>query len=558
MRSYVEWLDQRGFFLNRRWDNEAQEFVHESGKLILWPHMRRIMGHAFTINPKTGRFPYRTFVLSAPKKSGKTAWSASLGSWGLEESYGGTEIYSLANDQEEAESLSMRAIKFNYQERNRQLLEAVRSGEIDAPDAQAQIYKLEKYRILAPNTSFIQCLSGDYASSAGRQQALTLWDELWAYKTESSRRLWEEMTLLPTEKFGMRVVVTYAGFEGESETLWNLYEQTVVNGRRLYEEFPDLPCYTNELGTIFCYWDHEPRMPWQTPEYYEAEMAELRPVQFRRLHLNEWGAAEDEFIPIELWDVAAKRLEVSLPYETDSPRTSFPISIGVDVGVKRDSTGVVGVYSYHDVDGGGLRVGIAFHRVWKPARGFPVDPAVVEEYIREMYKKYTVVSIVCDPAHFYQNIMSMERDGLPIREFKQTTGNMVSASTALYEVLRMKRLDAYPDDDLREHIRFAAAKVQGSGFRIVKKEGAAKPVDAAIAAAMAIYDAIERGGVDTSKPQYISSYESEHTGFNQEQRLRPEEEKWPEQLRGTTSEDRSRALEEHKRRLKIVGPVAGE
>jgi len=548
MRPYVQWLEERGFWLNRRWDNEKAEFVHEAARMILWPHLRPILDHVFTINPETGKFPYRTVILSAPKKSGKTAWDASLGAWYLEESYPGTEIYVFANDLEEAESLAMRAIKFNYQEQNRRLMEAVRDGLVDAPDAALQMYKIEKYRILAPNGSFIQCLSADYASAAGRQQALTLWDELWGYTTEASQRLWEEMTLIPTEKLGLRVVVTYAGFEGESETLWNLYNQCVPHGIRLYDRFPDMPVYTNELGSVFCYWDHEPRMPWQTPDYYEAEMVEQRPVNFRRLHLNEWGAAEDEFIPIELWDYATTKLETSLPYQTGSNRASFPISIGVDVGIKRDTSAVVGIYSHQDLEEG-LKVGVAFHRIWVPARGSPVDPASVEAYIREMYDKFSVVSIVSDPTHFYQNIMAMDRDGLPIREFRQTTGNMVSASTALYEVLRMKRMEAYPDEELREHIRFAAAKVQGSGFRIVKKEGSAKPNDGAIAMAMAVYDAIERGGVDTSKVQRISSPFSENTGFSyQDLASEEQEQKWPEALRVTTREDRLRALDDLKGR----------
>lgn len=544
MQSYVEWMDERGFFLNRRWDDEAKEFVHETAKMILWPHLRRIFEHAFTIDPKTGKFPYRTYILSAPKKSGKTAWDASIGAWYLEESYPGTEIYIFANDLEEAESLAFRAVKFNYQEQNRRLMERVRDGLVDAPDAESQMYKIEKYRILAPNGSFIQCLSADYASAAGRQQALTLWDELWAFKTEASQRLWEEMTLIPTEKLGIRVVVTYAGFEGESETLWNLYNQCVPQGIRLVKDFPDLPVYTNDRGSVFCYWDHEPRMPWQTPDYYDAELVELRPVQFRRLHLNEWGAAEDEFIPIELWDYAATKLETSLPYHTDSPRASFPISIGVDVGVKRDTSAVVGIYSYQNLEEG-LKVGLAFHRIWVPGRGNPVDPAVVEAYIRDMYKKFTIVSIVCDPTHFYQNIMSMERDGLPIREFRQNTGNMVAASTAFYEALRMKRMEAYPDEELRDHIRYAAAKVQGSGFRIVKKEDSAKPIDGAIAIAMATYDAIERGGLDTSKPIIISSPFSENTGFldREEQEVEAD---WPEALRKTTRDDRVRALDSMK------------
>src|SRR5262245_3501279 len=37
---------------------------------------KRITRRILTINPKTGRFPYRTVVYSAPKKSGKTTFGA--------------------------------------------------------------------------------------------------------------------------------------------------------------------------------------------------------------------------------------------------------------------------------------------------------------------------------------------------------------------------------------------------------------------------------------------------------------------------------------------------
>ena len=130
--------------------------------------------------------------------------------------------------------------------------------------------EINKWDIKFDNGTFIQTLSSHYTSAAGGQQALTLWDELWGYQTEKTQRLWEEMTLIPTEKLGLRVVVTYAGFEGESHLLWELYRSTVLEGIRLKDSFPDLPCYTNRLGTMFVYWDHEPRMPWQSADYYEG------------------------------------------------------------------------------------------------------------------------------------------------------------------------------------------------------------------------------------------------------------------------------------------------
>src|SRR3972149_3482581 len=119
---------------------------------------------------------------------------------------------------------------------------------------------IHKYDIQYPNTTTIQVPPSQYSPAAGGQQALTLFDELWGFVTEKSQRLWEEMTPIPTEKLSLRVVVTYAGFEGGSQLLWDLYEKTVLNGKRL-KEFPDLPCFTDQTGTIFAYWDHEPTMP---------------------------------------------------------------------------------------------------------------------------------------------------------------------------------------------------------------------------------------------------------------------------------------------------------
>ena len=92
--------------------------------------------------------------------------------------------------------------------------------------------------------------------------------QLWAYTSESSRRLWEELTPVPTRRNSIRFITTYASFEGESELLMGLYKQVVSKdehpegqGEKLH---PDLPIYANRDARIFCYWDHEPRMKWQT------------------------------------------------------------------------------------------------------------------------------------------------------------------------------------------------------------------------------------------------------------------------------------------------------
>jgi hypothetical protein len=48
----------------------------------------------------------------------------------------------------------------------------------------------------------------------------------------------------------------------------------------------DFPAYAK--GDLFVYWDHKPRMPWQTPEYYVSQKQQLRLNTYLRLHENRW------------------------------------------------------------------------------------------------------------------------------------------------------------------------------------------------------------------------------------------------------------------------------
>jgi hypothetical protein len=88
-------------------------------------------------------------------------------------------------------------------------------------------------------------------------------------------------------------VSTYAGYEGESELLMNLYKQAVGKdehpdgeGERVH---PTLPAYANRQSSLFCYWDHQPRMEWQTEDYYQSQRKTLRPGTYLRLHENRWA-----------------------------------------------------------------------------------------------------------------------------------------------------------------------------------------------------------------------------------------------------------------------------
>lgn len=325
--------------------------------------------------------------------------------------------------------------------------------------------------------------------------------------TEASRRAWDELTPIPTVPNSLRLVSTYAGFENESDLLWDLYLQGV--GPEEHEkgqghfipELEDLPCWSN--GRLFTYWDHEPRMPWQTDEYYEEQRKSLRPSAYIRLHTNSWTSSSEEFIPIEWWDRACTYFKRPADQDPEHPYRHSPITISVDAATKRDCTAISG-WAHDSAIGKTIMV---FHRIWTPERGVDFDlEATVESYILEKKKDFNIVSVIYDPRDLHQTMTRLRSMGLPCHELVQNQENMVRASQAFFDALKYDNVWAYPDDEWRKHIQMAIAENAGRGFRIVKDKGNRKShVDGAISSAMGVYDAIQRSEVYSGDEVRVNS-----------------------------------------------------
>ncbi len=498
MLNFLEWSDTKGFWVRETWDDAKKKWVG-TGKMPLFTNQRRILEKCLTFD-ENGELPYETVLYSATKKSGKTTIAAAVGAWYMEESRAGTEVYVLANSQEHAEGRVMRDIQYHFQKR---IEEGVYSDNPKSP-----LYcKMTQYRVELANGSFIQVLSQSFKSIAGSRHSLTLWDELWGATSEFDRRVWDEMTPIPTVNNSLRFISTYAGFENESDLLWELYLRGV--GKEEHEAgrgvkidgIEDQPCWEN--GNLFTYWTHDATMPWQTEKYLQAQMESERPAAFLRLHLNQWVTSHESFIPIEWFDHAAQSYHAPINIWAEHPFRDWPLVIGVDAGLKRDSTALVAVG--YDAKRG--KVGIAYHKIWTPGKDDQIDLDVtVEKELLELYNRYKVVSIVYDPTHLIQTMLRLKGKGLPTHDFQQTQPNMIAASQLLFDLLKNKNLEAYPDDTLRRHIQMAVAESNSRGFRIVKTKTSSKHhIDGSIALAMACHEAVSSGGVDLSIPVIIRS-----------------------------------------------------
>ena len=286
-------------------------------------HQVRILNHVFTkvwkkneSDPLTGnlgrwRLPYRTILYSTIKKSGKTAIAAAAG-YATARLVGG-EMYSIANDLDQARDRAFtRVDTFLEWWKNTGWKEPKDKKGYD--DVIQRRYK-DAIEFKDPY-ALIRAIPCDPGGEAGGFPTLTLWDELWNYTGENVNRLWTEMQPIPNIAESFRFVVTYAGYVGESELLFNLYDTVccpdpeqpgVYNGQRP-EGLEDLPCYI--LGDTFVYWNHDPRMPWHTPEFLlEARndpAIKGRQFEYDRLWRNMWTSGLDSFIDMNKVDAITK------------------------------------------------------------------------------------------------------------------------------------------------------------------------------------------------------------------------------------------------------------
>lgn len=493
MRSFVDWAASSAFYCNSE--------VVDGGQFKIFPIQERILRHCLT--PKEdGSLPYRRIIWACPKKSGKTALAAAIGTWYVREvGVPGCEVYACANDMEQAEGRVFSAMRWHFDKENKDLPPIDRT-------------KTQKYRIDLPNRSMVQALAKHYKSAAGSQAACSLWDELWAFVSEDSMRMWAEMTIPPTVKNPLQVIVTYAGYENETPNLLLDFYKRLVKPENVVPELSDITdtkgpvCYSD--GSTFCYWDHEPRMPWQTPLYYQTEMESLRPSDYLRMHRVEWVTTDEQFMPIEWWDKCAT-LTGPLTLQPANPNRTLPIVVGVDVGTKHDCTAAVGMY----YDLMKPEVGLAFHQIWTPPPGnLGLDlEATIEQYLLEMSGKFKIAAVVYDPHNFHRSMVTLSKKGLNLIEYAQHGGTMIAATQNLYDLFRTGVMRVYKDDELRQHIHFAKAKLDERGARLMKDPNATYHIDGAIAMAMAAYHVVKVGGIDTSQRIKIESPFSDATAW---------------------------------------------
>jgi hypothetical protein len=424
---------------------------------------RTFLHYAFQFDADDGRLKFPLMLYSAIKKSRKTEFSA-LFVLTLIILFGGrfAEGFILANDEEQASARCFEACR----------------RIIAASPLLRSIAEIRADRIVFPATqSSIRTLSGDYAGAAGGHPTISVFSELWAYTSTRARRLFDEMIPVPTRKISCRLIETHAGFSGEGELLYELFQR----GLQLPQVASDL--YAGD--GMLMHWSHTPLHHWQDDKWLAQMRRELPANQYLRMVENRFTSSEAAFIIMSRWDQII-RPELG-HIATDLFRDVF---VGIDASTKRDSTAIV-VVSF---DRNTQMVRLCTHRIFQPGQSEPLDfELTIEAYVLDLKRRFRVKKVLFDPWQMQSTAQRLQKAGLPIEEFAQSSPNLTAASQNLFELINSQALVAYPDQDMRLAISRAIAIETPRGWRIGKDKQTHK-IDVVVALAMACYAAVQAQG----------------------------------------------------------------
>lgn len=463
-------LDHHGAL--ERWRRDPCAFmtevlrVPETGKPYeLLPAQKLFYQHAFkTADAGKPLYPEQGFY--AIKKSDKTGGGSKqmLATTLL---FGGrfAEGYCVANDLDQAQSRGFEAVR----------------RHVEASPYLRREAKITQSRIEFPATgATITAIASDYAGAAGGHPTISWFDELWAYTSERSRRLWDEMVPVPTRQFSVRLTTSYAGFLGESAQLEEQYKHGVAQPKI----GPDL--YAGDGHLMF--WSHDPIAPWQTPEWLAQMRRQLRPNAYLRMIENRFVSTDENFVDMDRFDEC---VDSDLrPVVSDKHLTVW---IGVDASVKRDSTGIAVITWDKDTK----RVRLVWHRIFIPSAREHIDfEEHIEETLLDLRQRFRVRAVFYDPYQMQASAQRLRRAGVPMVEFAQSVPNLTAASQNLYELIQARGIELYPDADIRLAVQRSIAVETTRGWRIAKEKQSHK-IDIVVALGMAAHACVRQSQMRT-------------------------------------------------------------
>lgn len=492
----------------------TQCYLNKTQLMPVWAHVNLLLDLMFY--PEKYGLPHFFVILySTIKKSIKTTLGSVIARWVMETWDGKQECIFLASDAEQAKGRGYQMFRDTIElhpryDKDKRILFGPNNEKLwDITDKRA---------LYIPDGSFIKPVSSDYAGEAGGNPTASFYTELWTWRMQKDEKLFSEMTVPPTRPRGFRYIDSYAGYTGESNVLWKIWQRLQRDGRQLtvddvpawgvlYPDEPKLPVWVHLPSRSIGYIDQgikARRFPWQLgPEgdaYYLAERAAaVNDGDYLRLNENYWAEPRHALMPIQWWDNCLDATLAPL-------KERQAVVIGCDASVTHDCTAMT-LHSRHPVEH--YDTVLREEAVWNP-KDFESGEMNYDESILPQLvywtRRYNVVSVVydkfqlkylmdrvatgtCGPIKMADGSIATLR-ALPVRSFNQQNERR-EADSSFVNMVRDRAFHHSGNCPItRQHVLNAAATHdthENTKLHIVKRDDESM-IDAVVSTAMGNYE----------------------------------------------------------------------
>lgn len=200
---------------------------------------------------------------------------------------------------------------------------------------------------------------------------------------------------------------------------------------------------------------------------------------FRIFRLGQWYDGVDSWLGANgrvIWD------GLTSPYEFVD---GAPTWVGVDIGLKHDSSAVVMIQRRPDEDGHPADRLHMLCKLWVPRVDEPVDVTGVMQYLRDLDATYDLQAVSYDPRFFDVPAKYLDDEGLPMIEVPQSLERMTMAVGGLYAAILGGTVTHDGDEAFTTQVMNAQPRFNERGFTLAKGKSRGR-IDAAVAAALAL------------------------------------------------------------------------
>lgn len=205
----------------------------------------------------------------------------------------------------------------------------------------------------------------------------------------------------------------------------------------------------------------------------ETDLRLMPETRFRIFRLGQWVDGYASWLGSDgraVWDRLRRKIQ---------PKPGAPSWVGVDVGLKRDSTAVCLVQYLDDGHLG------AWVRLWVPTKEEPVDVTDVMAHLRTLAERYKIGGISFDPRFFDVPAKMLHDEGLPMVEVPQSPERMTGIIADLYDRIMRGEIHHDGDEAFATQVLNAVPRQNERGFTLAKSKSRGR-IDACIALALAI------------------------------------------------------------------------